>query len=496
MNELPGEPDLPAPHSAKPVHLPSAHRWAIIRAMNDDLIGRQFGNYRIDAVIGDGGMGAVYRATDTTLDRPVAVKVMHGDLAGDPLFQQRFLQEARAAARLDHPSIVRVYQFGQGDDLIYMVMELVNGVSLGAYIRQLAQHHQVVRLEETLTLIAQVADALGYAHRQGVIHRDIKPDNILVKRLDRPDRPGESPLRAMVTDFGLAKLMETDLDTLVGQMMGTLLYMSPEQALDLPVDGRSDLYSLGVVLYQLATGKVPLIIQTPEEALEAHQYASIPMPSEVHPGVPAEIERIIMKALARRPEDRYQTGEAMAVDLRRAVGGVSEQEAIAFAADPDSTIVTMVTEFPTPVRRVTWDMRPTVIENSGYCRVLIQNGSPSTQTLTATVEDPQQKLQADAGRKQITLATGQQGVVDFYLQAARVPLAGRRRQIPFTMRVALLNDPAQSAPGLDGTVEVRPQIPLWLAVALPILLLSVCGLMTWVVSSLSLLDSLRGIIGL
>lgn len=469
--------------------------------MSDDLIGRQFGNYRIDAVIGDGGMGAVYRATDVTLDRPVAVKVMHGELAADPVFQRRFLQEARAAARLDHPSIVRVYQFGQGEDLIYMVMELIDGVSLGAYLRQLARQNQVVRLEETLALIAQVAEALGYAHRQGVIHRDIKPDNILVKRLDRPDRTDEPPLRAMVTDFGLAKLMETDLDTLVGQMMGTLLYMSPEQALDRPVDGRSDLYSLGVVLYQLATGKLPLVIQTPAEAVEAHQVGSIPMPSEVHPGVPAEVERIIMKALARNPDNRYQSGEALAADLRRAAAGVTTQEAIAFAADPDSTIVTMVTEFPTPVRQVVWDRRPAVIRNAGICRVLIQNGSPAPQTLAVTIEDPQQKLQADAGRKQIALAAGQQGVVDFYLQAAKPPLAGRRRTIPYVVRVApaggaAVPGPAQASPGMDGAVEVRPQIPLWLALALPVLLLSVCGLLAWAVSSLALLDGVRGMLGI
>ncbi len=421
---------------------------------------------------------------------------MHGDLAGDPVFQQRFLQEARAAARLDHPSIVRVYQFGPGEDLIYMVMELVNGVSLGAYLRQLAKQHQVVRLEETLNLVAQVAEALGYAHRQGVIHRDVKPDNILVKRLEQPERPGDPPLRAMVSDFGLAKLMETDLDTLVGQMMGTLLYMSPEQALDRPVDGRSDLYSLGVVLYQLATGKLPLVIKTPAEAVEAHQFGSIPMPSEVHPGVPAEVERIIMKALARNPDNRYQTGEEMAFDLRRAAGGVTTQEAVAFAADPDSTIVTMVTEFPTPVRSVRWDMRPKIIVNTGICRVLIDNDSPGSQTLAVTVEDPQQKLQADAGRKQIALAAGQAGVVDFYLQAAKVPLAGRRRQIPYIVRVAPVSGTPEVAPGMDGTVEVRPQIPLWLALALPLLLLSVCGLLAWAVSSLALLDPVRGLLGI
>ena len=234
--------------------------------------GQQIENYRIDGVLGQGGMGTIYRATDVNLSRPVAMKVMHGELAADPAFQDRFHQEARAAARLDHPSIVRVYHFGRQSGLLYIVMELVDGLSLGAYLRQLAKLNQVVRLEETLALIAQAADALGYAHRQGVIHRDVKPDNILVKRLDRADRPGDPPLRAMVTDFGLAKLLEMEADTQAGLMMGTLPYMSPEQVLDLPLDGRSDIYSLGVVLYQLATGVLPLDIRSPERALQAHQY--------------------------------------------------------------------------------------------------------------------------------------------------------------------------------------------------------------------------------
>jgi serine/threonine protein kinase len=153
--------------------------------------GQQIENYRIDGVIGQGGMGTIFSATDINLMRPVAVKVMHQELADDPTFQARFLQEARAAARLDHPSIVRIYHFGREGGLLYIVMELVDGLSLGAYLRQLAKLNQVVRLEETLSLVAQAADALGYAHRQGVIHRDVKPDNILVKRLDGANRPGD-----------------------------------------------------------------------------------------------------------------------------------------------------------------------------------------------------------------------------------------------------------------------------------------------------------------
>ena len=344
--------------------------------------GQQIENYRIDGVIGEGGMGTIYRATDVNLMRPVAVKVMHQELAEDVTFQSRFLQEARAAARLDHPSIVRIYHFGREPGLLYIVMELIDGLSLGAYLRQLARLNQVVRLEETLSLVAQAADALGYAHRQGVIHRDVKPDNILVKRLDRTDRPGDPPLRAMVTDFGLAKLLEADQDTQTGLLMGTLPYMSPEQVLDLPLDGRSDIYSLGVVLYQLATGKLPLDIRSPEQAIQAHQYEEIITPREMHAGVPAGVEAIILRALNRRPENRYQTAEELAADLRRTAATLGNQEARAFAEDSDSTIVSMVTEFPTPARRLEWDMRPRELRDEGICRVLLQNNAPTHQTLS------------------------------------------------------------------------------------------------------------------
>lgn len=452
--------------------------------------GQHIEHYRIDGVISEGGMGAIYRATDLNLMRPVAIKVMHSNLAADPAFQDRFLQEARATARLDHPSIVRVYQFGREAGLLYIVMELVDGLSLGAYIRQLARLNQVVRLEETLTLIAQAADALSYAHRQGIIHRDVKPDNILVKRLDRPDRPGDPPLRAMLTDFGLAKLMETEGETQAGLMMGTLPYMSPEQVLDRPVDGRSDIYSLGVVLYQLATGKLPLDITTPERALQAHQYESVLTPSEVHAGLPAAVENVILRALARRPENRYQTAEELAVDLRGAAGILTDQEAQAFAADSDSTIVSMVTEFPTPARRVVWDMRPRELRDEGICRVLLQNQTPNPQTMRLTAETPQGGLYFDAAQKQIGLAAGQTGVVDFYIRAMKRPLTGRQQTRPFTIHVAQLPQPDQG-PSLDGHMTITPQLPIWLVVLLLILLLALCGLLAWAMTMLpTLLDFL------
>ena len=457
--------------------------------------GQQIENYRIDGVIGEGGMGSIYRATDVNLMRPVAVKVMHGELAQDPAFQSRFLQEARAAARLDHPSIVRIYHFGRQSGLLYIVMELVDGLSLGAYLRQLATLKQVVRLEETLSLVAQAADALGYAHRQGVVHRDVKPDNILVKRLDRPDRPGDPPLRAMVTDFGLARLLEMEQDTQDGLMMGTLPYMSPEQVLDQPVDGRSDIYSLGVVLYQLATGKLPLDIRSPERAMQAHQYEDIPSPRSVHAGVPVGVELVILRALARRSENRYQTAEELAADLRRTATTLGNQEAQAFAEDSDSTVVSMVTEFPTPVRGLEWDMRPRVLRDEGVCRVLLQNHTPSAQTASLTVETPKGGLYADAAQKQIMLVPGQQGVVDFYLQPMKRPFIGRQKSWPYSIRVATTAQQGRAV-GMEGQVVVAPQIPAWLGALLLVAMLTLCGLTVWALTSLPLLDALASLLGL
>jgi serine/threonine protein kinase len=453
--------------------------------------GQQIENYRIDDVLGEGGMGTIYRATDVNLMRPVAVKVMHSNLVAEPSFQGRFLQEARAAARLDHPSIVRVYHFGRESGLLYIVMELVDGLSLGAYLRQLARLNQVVRLEETLTLVAQAADALSYAHRQGVIHRDVKPDNILVKRLDRSDRPGESPLRAMVTDFGLAKLAEVDTETQVGLMMGTLPYMSPEQVLDLPVDGRSDIYSLGVVLYQLATGKLPLDIRTPERAVQAHRYETIPPPRTVHSGVPPAVEAVVLRALARRPENRYQSADELAAELRRAAQTLTDQQAQAFAQDTDSAVVSMVTEFPTPARRLVWDMRPRLLRDEGICRVLLQNQTPTPQVVSLSAETPRGGLYFDTAQKQVSLAPGQTGIVDFYVQAIKRPSTGRTASRPFLIHVSPLTpQPGPPAPLLEGQVEITPKLPLWLTLLLLVLLLALCGLLASVLNSLPDLGSL------
>ncbi len=283
-----------------------------------DWIGRRIDQYHIEALLGRGGMGAVYRARDTYLGRPVALKVMHPHFAAQLTFKQRFQQEARAVAQLDHPSIVKLFTFNAAAEPLYMVLEYVPGGSLGRHLRQIQAHQQHLPLGEVLELLAQVAEALAYAHRQGIIHRDIKPDNVLLKPLEQPDRPGQPALRAVTTDFGLAKLHAGGLETQPGQLMGTLAYMSPEQVLGPEVDGRSDLYAVGVMLYQLVTGQLPCPADNPAAVITYHRQGQRISPATHRPGLPPHLVQLLEQALARRPDERFQTGEALAAALRAA----------------------------------------------------------------------------------------------------------------------------------------------------------------------------------
>ncbi|GIK55930.1 MAG: protein kinase [Chloroflexi bacterium] len=317
----------------------------------NDLTGQQIDQYRMEALLGEGGMGTVYRARDVHLNRLVALKIMRQSLARQPEFQQRFLQEAQAAARLKHPSIVQIYHFGNRQGLLYMAMAYVPGATLGTYVRRLQETRQILQLSESLSLLAQVAEALGYAHRQGVVHWDIKPDNVLLETLDQPDREGEPPVRAVVTDFGLAKLLEGGVETQTGTFLGTMPYMSPEQCRGRHIDGRSDIYSLGILLYQLVTGRLPFEIRTPAEAAEKHIRELPPLPHAIRPGLPAALESLILKAIAKQPEERFQTGEEMARALReqaRSDMTVLEAQAVDTSPAPKgvttATVVSLVTQ--------------------------------------------------------------------------------------------------------------------------------------------------------
>ena len=275
-------------------------------------------HYRLEAKLGDGGMGAVYRATDTRLNRTVALKLMHDNLSNSAEFRERFLQEAQAAARLSHPAIATVYDMDADQGRLYIAMEFIRGGTLGSYVRRLEQTNQVLQLARCCTLTAQVADALDYAHRQNVVHRDIKPDNVMVEPLDEAARPGEPALRAVVTDFGLAKLVDGGMNTSTGTFMGTMPYMSPEQCLGRSLDGRSDIYSLGVMLFQLTTGQLPFRVTSPVDALQKHLRTPPPDLTQLRPDLPPAVVAIIQRALAKKADDRYPQARDMAAALRAA----------------------------------------------------------------------------------------------------------------------------------------------------------------------------------
>lgn len=300
--------------------------------MTDEMVGKTIQHYRVDRLVGEGGMGAVYQATDINLQRQVALKVMHSNLSRQEQFQKRFLQEARAAASLDHPGIVRVLAFDQIDGDLILVMELVTGGSLRDFIKEQRELGKPIDFDVAIDITRQAAEALNYAHQQGMTHRDIKPDNILLK----PDPSSPSGYRALITDFGLAKLAESNVHSMSGVPMGTFAYMSPEQAEAEKVDSRADIYSLGIQLYELTTGRLPFQPRSITEAIRMHSREPLPRPSEQRTGFPPELERVIIKATAKNPNDRYQSAGDMARDLMRVKGGAAagKIEAPAAAVTP------------------------------------------------------------------------------------------------------------------------------------------------------------------
>ena len=278
------------------------------------MIGRTIENYRIDFMLGQGGMAAVYRATDIRLQRQVAIKVMHPHLASQKSFQGRFLQEARAAARLDHINIVRVLSFNSLDDDLFLVMELATGGSLRQYIKRLHEEARFIDYPEAIELSRQMAEALDYAHKQGMIHRDIKPDNVLLK----PDATAvRLNYRPILTDFGLAKLTVSNENAITdAQPIGTYPYMSPEQCLAEEIDARTDIYSLGIMLYELAVGRLPFNPKSIAEAARMHGREPLILPSALRPGFPSDLEAVIVKALQKQPGDRFDTAADFALALQ------------------------------------------------------------------------------------------------------------------------------------------------------------------------------------
>ena len=275
-----------------------------------DMTGKTLGKYRLTGRLGRGGMAEVYRAYQPALERDVAIKVMHSYMAEDEEFVGRFRREAKAVAALRHPHIVQVYDFDIHDDVYYMVMEHIRGETLKARLQGLNVEGVSMPLEEMVRIFRALCDALDYAHEQGRIHRDLKPANIMFD--------GD---RLVLTDFGIASIVGGTRYTASGAMVGTPAYMSPEQGAGQPGDVQSDVYSLGIILYEIATGRLPYDADTPLAILLKHINEPLPLPSQASANVPPAMEKVILKALAKSPKDRYQRAGELADALEAATKG-------------------------------------------------------------------------------------------------------------------------------------------------------------------------------
>src|SRR5579864_896958 len=273
----------------------------------DDLIGTTLGNYRVLDTLGQGGMAKVYKAHQETLGRDVAIKVLPPWYAADRSFVERFNLEARLVARLSHPNIVTVHDANEQNGHLYIVMQLVDGGTLKHRLDKLQRERRIMELTEVVAIFSQLADALFYAHEQGIIHRDIKPVNVLMDRSGRP----------ILSDFGIAKVLASTQDNLTrpGAGVGTPEYMSPEQCQGGPVDGRADIYALGIMLFEALTGRLPFQGNNYPALAHSHIYEMPPHPSAINPKIDPAIAQVVLTSLMKNPQQRYQRASDMAEAL-------------------------------------------------------------------------------------------------------------------------------------------------------------------------------------
>ena len=261
-------------------------------------------------------MSTVYQANDPNLRRTVAIKLIHPHLSSDPQFVRRFEQEAAAVAQLRHPNIIQVYDFNHDDGIYYMVLEYVPGETLQAKLMALNASGQRLPLADTIQIMAPVCDAVAYAHQHGMIHRDLKPANVMLNPQGQP----------ILMDFGVAKMLGDVQHTATGAVIGTALYMSPEQARGERPDERSDIYSLGVMLYEMITGVPPFTADSAISLMMKHVTQPVPDIRQINRNVPDLLVAVTKKALAKDPADRYRTASDMALALRAIdVPGISRR---------------------------------------------------------------------------------------------------------------------------------------------------------------------------
>jgi serine/threonine protein kinase len=323
--------------------------------IDDSLIGRRLDEYRLEDLLGQGGMTRVYRGVDVRLNRRVAIKVIDKPFRADPDYTRRFEREAQAIAQLEHPHIVRLYRYDEANGLLYMVLQYIEGVALDQMLATYREDGEFIEPEEASRITSEVGSALDYAHSRGVIHRDIKPSNIILNQQGH----------AILVDFGLALLADSGTR---GEIFGTPHYMAPEQVRSSAnVVPQSDLYALGVILYEMFTGRVPFEAEEPLDVAMLHMTEPPPLPRQLRPNLSPALAAVILKALAKEPEARYASGMALANALNQALKIVSPPPTLSHLSIPER-VAGRLRALP-PLPAAISDLPPELIETQPAWRL-------------------------------------------------------------------------------------------------------------------------------
>ncbi len=306
----------------------------------ETIVGRRLAQYKIEAVAGTGSVGTVYRAEDVNLKRPCALKRLHPAIVRQPEMRRRLRHSVKNVSRLSHPAIAPLYDYGRQNGRAYIVSAFIPGISLRHLLDTLAARRQTLRLDEILYLAAQIAEGLAYAHQRRLIHQNLHPGNLFIKRLDRPARPGEPALQATLTDFGLSVAPPGGLQTKpLGDISRSLPYLAPEQCVGDRLDGRADIYSLGVILYQMIAGQLPFSIRNPGDAIRCHTLEEPVSLRVLCPGLPPAVADIVAQAMAKTADGRFPTAAQMAAALRQAATRLTSADIHLFS--PRQTVISL-----------------------------------------------------------------------------------------------------------------------------------------------------------